>query len=150
MKKTFLQKIAFAYAIAFFLIFALNYVPAIHDAEGFMFGLFKLDAIDDFVHIASAIWALAAGLVSLRQSKIYFMVFGAIYTADGILCTLTGQCLLDFTIFTQSNQIALIEGSNFVARLLPNVPHLLVGGLAIFLGYIWSKRESAQAVAATV
>ena len=140
MKKSLLQKIAWAYAVAFFLIFLLNYAPGVHDENGLMFGLFKLDPIDDAVHIVSAIWAAIAGAISFRQSQIYFKVFGIFYFTDGILCTLVGQCLLDFTIFTYAHSATIIQSSNFMERLLPNIPHLVVGGFAFLLGFYLSKR----------
>ena len=139
-KLSIIQWFACVYAVMFFGIVALNYIPSIHDANGFMFGLFKLDPIDDALHLATAIWAGIAACISFRQSSLYFKIFGVFYFSDGILCMIFGQCLADFTLFTHSHDIAILNASNFMERLPLNIPHIIIGALAIFIGFWLSKR----------
>ena len=56
------RKLALVYALILFAAAALNYVPGLTDAEGRVFGVFALDMFDDLLHLASGLWALAAGL----------------------------------------------------------------------------------------
>ena len=52
------------------LVASLNYlpIPGIVDADGRTFGIFALDIYDDALHLASALWALAAAVISARAS----------------------------------------------------------------------------------
>lgn len=143
-KKTIIQKLAYVYSIMFFAIVALNYIPLIHDANGNMFGLFKLDPIDDALHLATAIWAVIAARHSFKQSSLYFKIFGIFYFFDGIICMIFGQCLADFTLFTHQHDIALLNSSNFMERLPLNIPHIIIGGLAIVIGFWLSKRVQTR------
>lgn len=134
MKKSFIQKIAFVYSLSFFLIVSLNYIPGIHDEDGLMFGLFKLDLIDDVVHMGSAIWALIAGLYSLNATIFYFRWFGTIYLLDGLVGIFIGKGLLDFSIFSSNVVVA-----ELATRIAANVPHVLLGGSMVVIGFILSK-----------
>ena len=63
-----IQKLAIAYAIMFFAVVGIGYVPAFNDANGYLFGLFSLQWYDDLLHAFSGVWALAAALISTSQS----------------------------------------------------------------------------------
>jgi hypothetical protein len=52
---------AAALAIAPFFAAATDYVPAFLDAEGKVFGLFRLDIYKDALQVASGAWAAARG-----------------------------------------------------------------------------------------
>ena len=54
--------------IGFMAVVAIGYVPAFHDADGNLFGLFKLDLYDDSLHAFSGIWAGVAALDRLYSS----------------------------------------------------------------------------------
>lgn len=139
-----IQKLALGYAFLFLFVISLNFIPQIHDADGYMFGLFKLDLIDDLLHFASGIWALGAGLHSFRQSTIYFKYFGLFYFLDGIICTFFEKCILDFTIFTHTHEVSLVSSANITERLLINGPHLLLGGVALYIGFILCKKYTNE------
>jgi hypothetical protein len=96
------QKIALGYAVILALVALLNYlpIPGIIDAEGRTFGIFALDIFDDALHLASALWALAAALISARASRMFLILFGALYFLDGMLGCFTGSGFLDLGIFT--------------------------------------------------
>ena len=80
------RKVALFYFVVLLGAAALNYIPGVTDEEGVAFGVFELDIFDDSLHLASAIWALAAALISTRASWLFLVIFGAL--------TLLTLCLL--------------------------------------------------------
>ncbi len=132
---TTLRKIAFVYFIILLGAAALNYIPGIVDAEGLAFGIFALDIFDDALHLASALWALGAALISHRASKLFLLIFGALYLADGALGLATGSGFLDFGIF---NNGVLDLPFNF--KILANLPHISLGGIALLSGLFLDRR----------
>lgn len=132
---TFLQKIAVGYFVVLLGAAALNYVPGITDEEGRAFGIFALDLFDDTLHLLSAIWALASAFFGLRASKIFLVLFGALYLGDGVFGFFTGYGYLDFGIFTNAS-----EGPSFTLfRVLANLPHIALGGFALYSGLRWGR-----------
>src|SRR5690606_34161457 len=69
---TAVRKWGFAYAALFVAVVAVGYVPGFEDAEGNLFGLFKLDLYDDALHLASGLWAGIAAALSDRAARGYF------------------------------------------------------------------------------
>lgn len=127
---TLIQKFALAYFVVLLAAAGLNYVPGITDADGRAFGIFALDIFDDALHLVSALWALAAALLGARASKIFLVIFGALYLGDGVFGWFTGYGYLDFGIFTNPS-----EGMSFsLFRLLANLPHIALGGIALVAG----------------
>ncbi|MEP5762440.1 MAG: hypothetical protein ABJ327_24615 [Litoreibacter sp.] len=127
---TLIQKISFSYAIILTLVTSLNYlpIPGITDADGRAFGIFALDIFDDALHASSALWALVATFISHRASKTFLLYFGSAYFADGLLGLLTGSGYLDFGIFIYG----FFEYPSFLIKLAANIPHLALGGVAVF------------------
>lgn len=142
---TLIQKLAVFYCIMFFAVVGMNYVPAFHDADGMMFGLFSLQWWDDLLHGFSGVWAGIAAFVSHRQSVLYFKLFGAVYLFDGVLGLTTGSGCLDAGIFI--NGVRTFADIDFPTRIFANLPHLAIGGFAVFVGYWLSKRVYAAATA---
>lgn len=134
---TFLQKLSLGYFAALMIAASLNYVPGLTDDEGLAFGIFALDIYDDALHVASALWALAAGLLSHRAARSFLILFGLAYLGDGIFGFFTGYGFLDLGIFT--NESAGIDLS--LPRVLANLPHLALGGIAVWAGF----RNAGQA-----
>lgn len=135
---TLIQKLAVFYCIMFFGITGLNYVPFIHDANHMMFGLFSLQWYDDLLHAFSGAWAGIAAYISHRASVQYFKLFGSVYLFDGVLGLTTGSGCLDGGIFTQG--IRTFADVDFPTRFFANLPHLVIGGFAVWVGFWLSKR----------
>lgn len=133
-ERSIIQKYAFYYSILFFLVVVIGYIPGF-TINGKLLGLFNIDLIDDILHLASAIWAGFAAGYSKKASIIFFKVFGILYTLDGVIGLIAGRGYLDLAIFTKGY---LIEG--FVNRILVNFPHIAIGGLAIYIGFILSNK----------
>ncbi len=127
---TILQKLCLGYFVALMIAASLNYIPGLTDENGLAFGIFALDIYDDALHVASALWALVAGLKSHRAARIFMILFGLAYLGDGVFGFFTGYGYLDLGIFT--NGSAGMELS--VGRVLANVPHLALGGFAVWAG----------------
>ncbi|GLT11535.1 hypothetical protein ACFQFQ_24530 [Sulfitobacter porphyrae] len=126
-----LQKLSLGYFAALMIAASLNYIPGLTDENGLAFGIFELDIYDDALHVASALWALAAGLLSYRAARTFLILFGLAYLGDGIFGFFTGYGFLDLGIFT--NPSAGLDFS--LLRVLANLPHLGLGGLAVWAGF---------------
>ncbi len=123
------RTIAFGYFGVLLVAAALNYIPGIADAEGRTFGIFALDIYDDALHLASALWALAAALISKRAAKLFLTLFGALYLADGVMGLGFGSGFLDLGIFTNG-----VVDLPFRFKVLANLPHIALGGIALAAG----------------
>jgi hypothetical protein len=122
---------AFAYAVILALVASLNYlpIPGLVDAEGRTFGIFALDVYDDALHAASALWALAAAVISARAARMFLILFGALYFLDGLLGCFAGSGFLDLGIFTWGWLDIPVT-----LKILSSLPHLILGGVALTVG----------------
>lgn len=123
------RKLAFVYFVALTLVAALNYIPGVKQPDGTVFGVFALDNYDDALHLGSALWALAAALISTRAARIYLLLFGAAYLGDGLLGLATGSGYLDLGIFNWG-----VQDLPFSFKIKANTPHILLGGVALVAG----------------
>jgi len=127
---TTLRIVAFGYFGALMIAASLNYIPGLTDDQGRAFGIFALDIFDDSLHVASALWALAAAMISHRAARIFLLLFGAAYLGDGVFGFFTGYGYLDLGIFKYPS-----EGLSFTLfRVLANLPHIALGGFALWAG----------------
>jgi hypothetical protein len=110
---------------------ATDYVPAFIDAEGRVFGLFKLDIYKDALHVASGLWAAAAALWSRRAATLFLRIFGTLYFLDGAMGVVTGSGYLDLSILT----FGWLSNSQWV-KFLSSVPHLGLGLFGIATGWL--------------
>ncbi|RUX70863.1 DUF4383 domain-containing protein, partial [Mesorhizobium sp. M7A.F.Ca.CA.004.08.2.1] len=113
-------------------------IPAFNDADGNLFGLFSLQWYDDLLHAFSGVWALAAAFISHRQAVFYFKLFGSVYLFDGVLGLITGSGCLDAGIFI--NGFRSLNDIEFPARFFANLPHLVIGGFAVYVGFRLARR----------
>ena len=76
---------------------ALCHTPGFTDADGKLFGLFRIDPIDDFVHLLSGI---AGALISWRGTRYlpaYFIVIGILSDLDASVGMTMSRGLLDLS-----------------------------------------------------
>lgn len=135
MKTHTIQKMAWGYAVMFFLIASLQYIPGVKATDGSVFSLFYLDWWDDLLHLFSGIWAGVAAWLSFRQSQLYFKLFGTLYGLDGVMGLFLGQGYLDGGIFTKG-----ITPLDWGTKFFANLPHLVIGGLAVVIGFVLSRK----------
>lgn len=135
-----IRLLGLAYFAMFIFVVALGYVPGVNDESGKMFGLFELDLYDDSLHFFSGLWAGIAALISTRAVTIYFRLFGVLYFLDGVMGLLIGSGYLDFGIFLYG-----VLELDWTTKFLANLPHLLIGGFAIYAGFVLSKRFTGEA-----
>jgi hypothetical protein len=105
-----------------------------------MFGLFSLQWYDDLLHGFSGLWVLAAAFISHRATVLFFKIFGSIYLFDGVLGLVTGSGCLDGGIFIDG--FRSFSDIEFPQRFFANLPHLVIGGGAVFIGFWLSRRRS--------
>lgn len=134
---TIIQKLAIAYFAMFMGVVALDFIPGLKDADGYLFGLFALDFYDHSLHFFSGAWALVAGLVSHAQAVRYFKIFGTVYFLDGVVGSIFGNAYLDFGIF----QYGVTDWSP-VVKILASLPHIAIGGIAVTIGFYLARRVS--------
>lgn len=127
--------ICLVYFAVLLLVAGLNYIPGIADSDGLTFGIFALDIFDDALHLASALWALAAALTSHRASRLFLLLFGALYLGDGVLGLITGSGYLDFGIFTFG-----VQDFPMPFKILANLPHIGLGAIALVSGLLVARR----------
>lgn len=130
-----IQKLAWGYAALFFSVVAVGYIPGFTDSQGYLFGSFKIDPIDDVVHGVSGTWAALSAWQSASASRFFFRAFGSFYTLDAFVGFFTGYAIIDILTanFTANAGFSITDfGSNF----LVNAPHFIIGPLAMFIGFI--------------
>jgi hypothetical protein len=123
------RTIALTYFLVLLAVAALNYVPGIPRPDGAVFGIFALDIYDDALHLASALWAGIAALLSARASRAFLLLFGAAYLSDGLMGLTLGSGWLDLGILTYG-----VQDLPLTFRVLANTPHIALGGLALLAG----------------
>ncbi|MCV6593226.1 MAG: hypothetical protein OIF48_09770 [Silicimonas sp.] len=126
---SFHRKIAGLYFVILLGAASLNYIPGVTDADGVAFGIFALDLFDDALHLASALWALAAALISAKAARTFLLLFGALYLGDGAMGLAVGSGYLDFGIFTNG-----VLDLPFSFKILANLPHIALGAGALWAG----------------
>jgi hypothetical protein len=130
-----IRTLAWLYAALFLIVVAMGYIPGLTNADGQLLGLFKIDPVDNIVHLISGIWAAVAALRSTRASTFYFRVFGSIYSLDAFFGLLFGEGILDAGIIRHG-----ITQLDLGTRIATNMPHVLIGGLALLIGFGLSRR----------
>ena len=122
-----IQQYAIAFGIMFLGVYSLNFIPFIHDDQGQMFGLFKLDPIDDFGHLFAGILAVIAGIKSIQWSRIYMYVLGIGYIVDVI-------------VFFVSN----LEKYSIPVNIALNAPHIIILVAALYIARNVNVKTSAK------
>ncbi|MEX2515166.1 MAG: DUF4383 domain-containing protein [Candidatus Paceibacterota bacterium] len=132
-----IQKWGLVYAVMFALVVGLDFIPAFKDPDGYLFGIFALDTYDNALHAFSGLWALTAALISTKQSIWYFKIFGSFYLLDGLVGLVLGNAFLDFGLFLYG-----IADYGLLFNFFANIPHILIGGVAVWVGFYLSKKSS--------
>ena len=125
-----LRKLAWWYTAGFLGIFVICHTPGISDDQGRLFGLFRIDPIDDFVHLLSGIAGAIVAWKGQRYIPAYFVVIGVLYNLDAAVGMTMSRGLLDLSVFTLGP-----AGADFsVTNWLLNLPHIVLATLALVIG----------------
>jgi hypothetical protein len=125
-----LKKLAWAYTIGFLGIFIICHTPGFNDAEGRLFGLFKIDPIDDFVHLLSGVAGALVIFLAPRMLPLYFIVIGVLYDLDALVGMTMSRGLLDLSVFRQGIGSPDFSLTNWAL----NAPHIVLATLALWIG----------------
>lgn len=134
-----MQKFAWFYAAIFFSVVAVGFIPGAKDSAGNLFGLFHIDTRDDILHAFSCLWATIAALKSEQASRFYFRAFGSFYTFDAFVGFFTGYAVIDLAL-GKFGANAGYSITNVFYNIKVNAPHILLGPLALFIGFYLSKK----------
>jgi hypothetical protein len=140
-----MRKLAWLYTAGFLGIFLVCHTPGLTDADGRLLGLFRIDPIDDFVHLLSGI---AGALVVWRapaRIPLYFVVIGVLYDLDALVGMTMSRGLLDLSIFRLGPGSPDFGLTNW----LLNLPHIVLATLALWIG-VRKPGEQALRVGAAV
>ena len=115
-----LRMMAILFGIGFIFAGVAGFLPSFMP-NGLLLGFFAVDSVHNMVHIASGVVAIMCAM-SYRAAKFYFIIFGLIYGAIGIL----GFACADSMNGMQMN-------------IADNILHVSIAAVALFLGF--SARE---------
>ena len=136
MRQDTLVKLAWLYTAGFLGIFLITHTPALTDANGLSFGLFKIDPVDDFVHLLSGLVGLIVAWRAQRYIPLFFKLVGLAYMGDAVVGMTMSRGLLDGSIFTQGPGRPDFGLTNWAL----NLPHIILSGIALVIGF---KRRAA-------
>ena len=126
-----LRKLAWFYTAGFLGIFLICHTPGLTDDSGRLLGLFRIDPIDDFVHLLSG---LAGAIIAWRATSLiplYFKVIGILYDLDAVVGLTMSRGLLDLSLFRQGPGPADFSLANWAI----NMPHIILATLALWIGF---------------
>lgn len=131
-----LRKLAWLYTAGFIGIFIITHTPALTDEKGLSFGLFKIDPVDDFVHLLSGIAGFIVAWRANAWIPLFFRLVGIAYMGDAIVGMATSRGLLDGSLFAQGPGAADLSVRNWAL----NLPHIILSGIALIIGFTKPSR----------
>jgi len=138
-----LRKLAWFYTAGFLGIFLICHTPGLTDDSGRLLGLFRIDPIDDFVHLLSG---LAGAIIAWRVTSLiplYFKVIGILYDLDAVVGMTMSRGLLDLSVFKLGPGSPDFSPTNWAL----NLPHIVLAGIALWIGFRrWEPERKPAAV----
>jgi Domain of unknown function (DUF4383) len=128
------------YAALLIGVTVLGWIPALADANGRLFGIFRLTWYNDLLHLGSAAWALGATIVGEASAVLFLRVFGALYLADGLMGLAIGSRYLDLGIVFYG-----VRDLPLAFKIFANTPHIVLGAVALAIGVTSSNLRSVRA-----
>lgn len=139
MRSTLLTRLAWVYAAGFLGVFLVTHAPFLTDANGLSFGLFKIDPVDDFVHLLSGVAGVVVAWWATPYIPLFFKLVGILYMADAGVGMAMSRGLLDGSVFVQGPSSPDLGLTNW----LLNMPHIVIAGLALIIGFRWARPRPA-------
>lgn len=116
-----LRTLAVLFGIAFIFVGVAGFLP-VFVTDGLLLGWFEINTIHNVIHLVSGVIAIMAA-TSLYYSRLYFKIFGIVYTLVAILGFWRGDLIL----------MHVNTADNFL--------HLGIGVIAIILGFFVATAE---------
>lgn len=126
-----LRRLAWVYAAGFLGVFLITHAPGCTDANGYLFGLFKIDPIDDIVHLLSGLAGAIVAWKAPGSIPAYFKAIGIFYGLDALVGLAMSRGFLDLSIFTQGPGRPDLSLTNWAI----NAPHIIIAGIALIVGF---------------
>lgn len=114
------KTVATVLGVGLLIIGVLGFVPGVTNDNNLVLGLFKVDALHNLVHIVTGILALYAGLTSAAASRMYFQIFGVVYSLVAILGF----------VYSDGKLLGLMANN-----LADTWLHVVIAVLALYLGF---------------
>jgi hypothetical protein len=131
-KVSVIQWLAWFYASQFFLVVTLGHIPGLTDSRGYLFGFYSVTFIIDAGHFASGVLAAIAAYHSTRWSIYYFRFIAIPFGLDAICDFFFSRDVTETgSIFYKG--IGPMDFS--VNNILSNSPHVILSGIALWIGY---------------
>lgn len=125
-----LKRAAMIFGVAFIAAGILGFVPGITTADGYLLGIFHVNAAHNIIHLASGAVALYAGMQSESLARMYFQVFGVIYAVVALLGLFYGrEPLLGFIAHNPADVVL----------------HLVIAVVALYLGFGYREHRPITA-----
>ncbi len=125
-----LKRAAVVFGIAFIAAGILGFVPGITTSDGYLLGIFHVNAAHNVIHLVSGAAALYAGMQSESLSRLYFQVFGVIYALVALLGLFYGrEPLLGFIAHNPADVVL----------------HLVIAAAALYLGFGYREHRPITA-----
>ena len=132
-----LRKLAWVYAAGFVGIFLITHALGATDAAGRLFGLFRIDPIDDVVHLLSGVAGVVVAAWAVRLIPLYLRLVGILYGLDALVGLVFSSGFLDGTLFTHGPG----RPDFGVTNVLINLPHVVLAVLALAVGFSSAGRS---------
>lgn len=132
-----IQQCAWIYSLLFLGVVVAGYTPGLSE-NGLLLGAFKIDVRDDVLHTLSGIWAAYSAWKSPKAAWFYFRAFGIFYTADAFLGFFSGYAFVDL-VTGHFNANEGYSFNNFNENLNHNLPHFIIGPLAIVASFVLKR-----------
>jgi hypothetical protein len=146
-----MQRTAWIFGAIFVVVFALTNIPAFNDAQGYNFGLFKIDPIDNIVHFLTALICCVCAWYGTQSSRGAVLVFGVLYALDALVGLVCQKGLLDLSVLYQfaAAPQGVLNPDYGLHNFLLNVPHIIIASAMIlsttlFLPWVMKRRSFTE------
>lgn len=112
------------FGIGFIFAGVAGFIPAA-SPDGYLFGIFEVNTMHNIVHLVSGVLAIMAA-TSLKWTKLYFLIFGVVYTLVAILG------------FARNGDLFMMH-----VNMADNFLHLGIGIVSIYLAYYANKHRAS-------
>lgn len=135
-----LKKLAWVYAAGFLGVFLITHAPFLTDENGLSFGLFKIDPVDDIVHLLSGVAGVIVAWRATSYIPLFFKLVGVFYMGDAVVGMIASRGLLDGSLLLQGPGSPDFGATNWAL----NLPHIIISGLALVIGFRRPRAPSLQ------